>query len=115
MRRMARHRGWERCVLVLLGVAIAVWLASAAAASASIPTSAFRYVYDADGQLKAAISPSTETAFYSWDPVGNLLSLGLKSSKTLSVVELTPAQGPVGETVTISGTGYILDPDPGFA
>jgi RHS repeat-associated protein len=87
-------------------VAIAVWLVGTAAASASIPTTAFRYVYDADGQLKAAISPSTETAFYSWDPVGDLLSLRLKSSKNLSVVELTPAQGPVGETVTIGGTGF---------
>src|ERR1700683_4100360 len=103
---MAHRRGCPRCVLVLLSVAIAVWLVGTAAASASIPTTAFRYVYDADGQLKAAISPSTETAFYSWDPVGDLLSLRLKSSKNLSVVELTPAQGPVGETVTIGGTGF---------
>ncbi len=93
-------------VFVVLGSAVSVGLLGAAAVYAVPPTTAFRYVYDADGQLKAAISPSTETAFYSWDPVGNLLSLGKASSKKLSVVELAPAHGPVGETVTISGTGF---------
>jgi RHS repeat-associated protein len=92
------------CLLFLLGFVLFSGLPSVALASP--PSTAIRYVYDADGQLKAVVNPATETALYGWDPAGNLLSVGLKSSKKLSVVQLAPAQGAVGETVTISGTGF---------
>jgi RHS repeat-associated protein len=72
----------------------------------SPPSSAIRYSYDADGQLKAVIQPEGETAIYSWDPAGNLLSIARRASTTLSVIGLTPAQASVGETVMITGTGF---------
>ncbi len=91
------------CALVAVGLAC---LVGAPATFASIPSSAIRYVYDADGQLKAVVNPTTETALYSWDSAGNLVSIALKSSTKLSIIQLTPAQGEVGESVTIYGTGF---------
>ena len=97
----------RRLIGVLAPFAVALFvLGGAPVAWASIPSTAIRYVYDADGQLKAVVSPASETALYSWDSAGNLVSIGLKSSTKLSVLQLTPAQGEAGETVTIAGTGF---------
>jgi RHS repeat-associated protein len=96
----------SRSVLVVLGSMCVAGLFGPGIALASPPTTAIRYVYDADGQLKGMINPASETAFYGWDPAGNLLSIGRASSTKLSVIVLAPAHGPVGETVTISGTGF---------
>ncbi len=92
--------------LVLLGLTVVVGMLGSSAALASPPTTAIRYVYDADGHLKAVVNPASETALYGWDPAGNLTSIALKSSTKLSIIQLAPAQGAVGETVTISGTGF---------
>jgi RHS repeat-associated protein len=92
--------------LAVLGLTLVVSFALPAVVLATPPTTAIRYVYDADGQLKAVYNPANETALYSWDSTGNLLSVGLKSSAKLSIIQLSPAQGPSGETVTINGTGF---------
>ena len=92
--------------LVLVGLTVVAGMLGSSVAFATPPTTAIRYVYDADGHLKAVINPASETALYGWDPAGNLTSIGLKSSTKLSIIQLTPAQGAVGETVTISGTGF---------
>jgi len=90
----------------IAGVLVVVGLVWSAAASAAPPTTAIRYFYDADGQMKAVYAPASETALYSWDPAGNLLSIVKNSSTKLSIIELAPAQGAVGETITIDGTGF---------
>lgn len=113
-RGLSRLHEWASCSLRLLcvrslgllGLALAAGWVGPGSAFASPPTTAIRYVYDADAQLKAVINPASETALYGWDPAGNLTSVGLKSSTKLSIIQLTPAQGVVGETVTISGTGF---------
>jgi RHS repeat-associated protein len=106
--RLSQRTDYSACSrwLFFLGMLILACIVGPAAALASPPTSAIRYFYDADGQLKALYSPASETALYSWDPAGNLLSVGLKSSKKLSITQFNPARGAVGETVTISGTGF---------
>jgi RHS repeat-associated protein len=93
-------------LLCALGV---VCLGSGVAVGAP-PSTAIRYVYDPDGHLKAVTLPGSETALYSWDAAGNLTSIALKQSKSLSIVQLAPAQGAVGETVTINGTGFSTKP-----
>jgi RHS repeat-associated protein len=105
-RGLGVHRRFRLWLLSPLGLALVVSFALPAVALGTPPTTAIRYVYDADGQLKAVYSPASETALYSWDSTGNLLSLGLKPSTKLSIDQLTPAQGAAGETVTISGTGF---------
>jgi YD repeat-containing protein len=68
------------------------------------------YVYDELGRLKAVIDPAADTAVYSYDAVGNLLSISRQSSSVVSIIEFTPNQGPIGTTVTIYGTGFSTTP-----
>jgi RHS repeat-associated protein len=81
-----------------------------AIANSTPPSDAFRFVYDADGRLKAAIDPEGDTATYNWDTGGNLLSIGRASSGKLSILRLSPARARVGETIEIQGTGFAETP-----
>lgn len=108
MRLAARllHSWCCLAALALLGALIVAGAVGPAVALSVPPTTAIRYDYDADGQLKAVVDPASQTAFYSWDPVGNLLSIARHSSTALSIIQLTPARGSVGSTVLIAGTGF---------
>lgn len=64
------------------------------------------YVYDEMGRLVAVIDPAGDSARYSYDAVGNLLAISRWTSTSVSVIEFTPNSGPVGESVTIWGTGF---------
>ncbi len=68
------------------------------------------YVYDDAGRLRAVIDPSSDTAIYAYDSVGNLTGITRQSSTTLTVLQFTPGSGPVGTTVTIYGTGFSATP-----
>ncbi len=69
-----------------------------------------KYVYDDLGRLAAVIDPSGDTARYSYDSVGNLLSISRQSSALVSVIEFTPKSGLAGTVVTIYGTGFSTTP-----
>ena len=64
------------------------------------------YVYDALGRLLAVVDSSGDTVTYAYDSTGNLLSIGRYASSSISIINITPGQGPVGTAVTISGTGF---------
>jgi len=64
------------------------------------------YIYDQLGRLVGVIDPSGNTAAYSYDAVGNLLAITRYSSTQISLINFSPTQGPVGTTVTISGSGF---------
>ncbi len=64
------------------------------------------YLYDELGRLGAVVDPSGDTAVFSYDAVGNVLSIQRYASSTVSVIEFTPNKGPVNTTVTIYGTGF---------
>jgi YD repeat-containing protein len=68
------------------------------------------YVYDELGRLIAVTDPAGDTARYSYDAVGNVLSISRYSSSTLSLISFTPASGPIGATVTIYGTAFSTTP-----
>lgn len=68
------------------------------------------YVYDELGRLRAVVDPGSDTAFYNYDSVGNLLSITRQSSSVVSIIEFTPDSGPIGTTVTIFGTGFSTTP-----
>jgi YD repeat-containing protein len=100
-----------RWVALAISVSVAsICMLGPAAALSSPPSNAFRFVHDADGRLKAAIDPEGDTAVYSWDAAGNLLSISRHASSKLSVVQLNPGRGEVGATVTIEGTGFSTTP-----
>jgi RHS repeat-associated protein len=102
---MGRSTNGSLCRLVV-GLVVLCVLFTPGMALASPPTTAIRYFYDAEGHLKGLYVPSSETALYTWDAAGNLLSVGRKSSLVLSITELAPSEAAVGETVTIDGTGF---------
>jgi YD repeat-containing protein len=70
------------------------------------------YIYDELGRLRAVIDPSQTdgTAIYSYDAVGNILSITRQSASQVSIIEFVPKSGPVGSTVTIQGTGFSATP-----
>lgn len=72
---------------------------------------AITYIYDELGRLVAVVTPGGDTATYSYDPVGNLLSIGRFSSSQLSVIEFSPNGGPIATGVTIYGTGFSTNPN----
>jgi len=108
MRQHARRSLWAAGVFVF--AALLTGGLGSVVAIASPPGDAFRFVYDADGRLKAAIDPPGDTATYNWDVVGNLLSIDRNPSDELSILQLSPAKGEVGETIAIEGTGFSETP-----
>ena len=76
----------------------------------SIPSTTPTYIYDDLGRLRAVVDPGGDTAVYSYDAVGNLLSISRQGSSLLSIIEFTPKSGPVGTTVNLFGTGFSTTP-----
>jgi len=67
------------------------------------------YVYDEAGRLIGVITP-TETVTYSYDAVGNLLSVSRGNASQVSIIDFSPNGGPVGTEVTIFGTAFSATP-----
>ena len=67
------------------------------------------YVYDELGRLVGVIT-AVERAIYTYDDVGNLLSISRGSSSQVSIIEFTPNNGPAGTAVTIYGTAFSTTP-----
>jgi YD repeat-containing protein len=64
------------------------------------------YVYDDLGRLAAVIDPSGNAASDQYDAVGNILAITRYSAGQTSVLNFSPRTGPIGTTVTITGTGF---------
>jgi len=67
------------------------------------------YIYDELGRLVAVVTVQELTS-YTYDAVGNLLSVSKGSPSQVSVLQFTPSHGSVGTTVTIQGTGFSATP-----
>lgn len=106
---LKRRPAFLRVCLVALTLTIGSSLGIGIAPSASAAD--ITYIYDALGRLVAVVDPSTnEVAIYRYDAVGNLLSITRQSAATVSIIDFTPTQGPVGTTVRISGMGFSAVP-----
>jgi RHS repeat-associated protein len=99
-----------RCLiaLILLLSALAAW---AAPAEATVPAGAIRFTHDADGRLTGVVEPEAGTALYGWDAVGNLAGVTRHPAGQLSILQLSPERGEVGQSVTIEGTGFSSSPE----
>jgi len=93
---------------MLVGLALALGLV--ANGSRQADAADITYLYDRLGRLIAVVDPASDTAIYSYDAVGNLLSIARQSSATVAIIEFSPASGPVGTTVTIQGIGFGATP-----
>ncbi|HEV2387694.1 MAG TPA: IPT/TIG domain-containing protein [Candidatus Acidoferrales bacterium] len=67
------------------------------------------YGYDDLGRLVSASDAQGNTAVYGYDAVGNLLSIAVNPSSSVSIAGFSPASGPAGTAVTITGTGFSAD------
>lgn len=67
-----------------------------------------RYFYDDVGRLVKVIDQNGNVATYSYDAMGNLLSIARSTlpANGLALLSFTPHTGPVGQTVTIQGQGF---------
>ncbi len=92
---------------VLLGL---IFISAFGLAASVGAQSGVQYIYDELGRLAGLIDPSGNAAAYKYDAVGNLLSITRYSSTQVSIIQFTPTSGPVGKTVTISGTGFSSTP-----
>jgi YD repeat-containing protein len=68
------------------------------------------YVYDDLGRLAAVIDINGNAAEYSYDAVGNILSISNFTSTQVSIIDFSPESDPVGTVVTINGTGFSTTP-----
>jgi RHS repeat-associated protein len=105
-RLLARIGAMLVSLLVVAGQAVTGPAAIVAHASGG----GIAYAYDENGRLLSASVPGGDTAVYSYDPLGNLLGIARHPSSQLSIVHFSPAAGPAGSTVTISGTGFASTP-----
>ncbi len=107
---LRRKSHFDLLLVVLMVVFLWGCGMSVSAALATVPSTAIRYTYTQDSQLSAVIKPEAEYALYTWDAAGNLSSIAKKSSTKLSIIQLEPSKGAVGETVDIWGTGFSTTP-----
>ncbi|MDB6101579.1 MAG: hypothetical protein JWO52_1578, partial [Gammaproteobacteria bacterium] len=88
----------------------ALWLLTTLSLLSSTNALATQYLYDAAGRMVAAIAADGSAAAYRYDSVGNILGIQRLAPGQLSVLALTSAQGSVGGTITIEGTGFSTNP-----
>lgn len=86
-------------------LALALCLPAPAAAQTAI-----KYVYDELGRLVAVTDGNGDSAVYSYDAVGNLLSIQRHAASDVRIFEFTPNSGPVGTPVTLEGSGFSSTP-----
>ncbi|WP_143477824.1 Ig-like domain-containing protein, partial [Pseudogulbenkiania subflava] len=67
--------------------------------------------YDELGRLVGLTDGIGSTATYNYDALGNIVSIGRTAVGQVAIIEFTPNNGPVGSTVTISGTGFSTTPN----
>jgi YD repeat-containing protein len=86
-------------LLLLLGPALA-----------DAQTAPIQYGYDELGRLVTVVDPNGNTAIYSYDLVGNLLSIQRVDADGLpgpvAITHFTPSRGKVGTAVSIFGKGF---------
>ena len=68
------------------------------------------YTYDELRRLTGVVAPGGETGVYTYDAVGNLLSIEQRSSSIVSIIEFRPKSASAGTQVTIHGTGFSETP-----
>jgi len=64
------------------------------------------YSYDELGRLVGAVAATGDAVKYSYDAVGNILGITRYSASQFAFFTFSPKSGPVGTSVTISGSNF---------
>ena len=97
-----------RHVICILLTALSSLAAFAVAEAGQTATSSQAF-YDERGQLVAVVAPNGDVARYTYDAVGDILSIThtqLSSPSALAVFNILPSRGAPGAPVTIQGQGF---------
>ena len=70
------------------------------------PNGPIKYFYDSLGRLTAVSDGLGNSANYSYDAVGNILSISTHTPSQVSIFTFYPQSGPVSTQVKISGHGF---------
>ena len=75
-------------------------------------TQPIQYYYDDLGRLVTVVDQSGNVVSYTYDAVGNILSIGRSTvaQGSLAIFDFNPQTGPVGTSVTIRGQGFSPTP-----
>jgi YD repeat-containing protein len=68
------------------------------------------YFYDDLGRLTGVVDVNGAAAEYSYDAVGNIVSISRFTATQVSVINFSPESGAVGAAVSINGTGFSTTP-----
>ena len=68
-------------------------------------SSTTRYIYDANGRLRAVVTPTGEAAVYDYDPAGNITAIRRLAADALELIGFSPQVGSPLDRVTIYGVG----------
>ena len=90
---------------------VALWIVMGwLAGQASAQTPSVSYVYDSVGRLVAVYDASGNAAVYSYDLIGNLLSITRYPANQEAAFYTSSTFGQAGSTITIYGTDFCSDP-----
>ncbi len=105
MRRTGTSR---RVVVSIVIVAVGIFGLPPLRAAAITQANEITYVYDELGRLEAAIDPAATNgiARYTYDAVGNLVSITRQSTAATSIIDFDPKRGSAGTPVTIYGADF---------
>ncbi|MES1244716.1 MAG: IPT/TIG domain-containing protein [Acidobacteriota bacterium] len=108
--RLLSFPGFYRVVIALLVLGPASILraqpyAAPSVTGVSAETTNFVFAYDEAGRLIGMADAAGNTATYTYDAVGNILSIA-RGSAAVSILAFSPKSGPVGTNVTILGAGF---------
>lgn len=76
----------------------------------SVFTGPVSYSYDELGRLVGVVAATGDSARYTYDAVGNILSIARYTSNQVSLFTFHPKAGPAGTQVTIAGSNFSLVP-----
>jgi len=69
-----------------------------------------RYIYDELGRLSTVVDANGDAATYHYDATGNLTAITRTGATAVAVFAFSPRLGPVGTTVTITGSNFSATP-----
>jgi YD repeat-containing protein len=91
----------------MIARALCAWGLSFALTFTLTYAQAATYSYDANGRIRSVTNSSGDSRAYVYDALGNLVRVVAAPAGQLAIFAFTPAQGPVGTSVTIFGQGFM--------
>ena len=109
---MNRALTGRRAVAFVVVVAVASLGLPSLPAAAITQANEITYVYDELGRLQAVVDPAATNgvALYTYDNVGNLLSIARQSTTSTRIIDFHPKTAKRNTSVTIYGAGFSSTP-----